>query len=95
MTKCWAKELGAEGITVNAVSPGWVDTEMSRIDMQRMAIEAGKTSEQYYKEICKPLELKRFNSTTEVANIVEFLLSEEASGVTGRDWLMQTIWNEL
>ncbi|NOR54973.1 MAG: SDR family oxidoreductase [Sulfurovum sp.] len=95
MTKCWAKELGEEGITVNAVSPGWVDTEMGKLDMNRMAEEAGKTSEQYYKEICKPLELKRFNSTTEVANLVSFLLSEEASGITGRDWLMQTIWNEL
>lgn len=95
MTKCWAKELGAERITVNAVSPGWVDTEMSRIDMNRMAEELGKSSEEYYKEICNPLELKRFNTTNEVANLVKFLLSEESSGITGRDWLMQTIWNEL
>jgi NAD(P)-dependent dehydrogenase (short-subunit alcohol dehydrogenase family) len=95
MTKCWAKELGAEGITVNAVSPGWVDTEMSRIDMNRMAKELGKSSEEYYKEICNPLELKRFNTTNEVANLVKFLLSEDSSGITGRDWLMQTIWNEI
>lgn len=95
MTKCWAKELGAEGITVNAVSPGWVDTEMSRIDMVRMAEENGISVEDYYKEVCNPLELKRFNSTKEVANLVAFLLSEESSGITGRDWLMQTIWNQL
>lgn len=95
MTKCWAKELGAEGITVNAVSPGWVDTKMSRLDMSRMAKEAGITIENYYKRICEPLELKRFNSTEEVANLVAYLLSEESSGVTGRDWLMQTIWNQL
>lgn len=95
MTKCWAKELGREGITVNAVSPGWVDTEMSRIDMKRMADEQGLDVKQFYENICEPLELKRFNSTEEVANLVAFLLSDEASGITGRDWLMQTIWNQL
>lgn len=95
MTKCWAKELGGEGITVNAVSPGWVDTEMSRIDMKRMADEQGIDVKQFYQNICEPLELKRFNSTDEVANLVAFLLSDEASGITGRDWLMQTIWNQL
>lgn len=94
MTKCWAKELGAEGITVNAVCPGWVDTEMSSVDMQRLADESGVSIDDFYKKICDPLELKRFNSTTEVANLVSFLLSDEASGVTGRDWLMQTIWNQ-
>lgn len=94
MTKCWAKELGAGGITVNAVCPGWVDTEMSKIDMQRMAHEQGVAVDQFYAEICMPLELKRFNSTEEVANLVSFLLSDESSGITGRDWLMQTIWNQ-
>jgi NAD(P)-dependent dehydrogenase (short-subunit alcohol dehydrogenase family) len=94
MTKCWAKELGSEGITVNAVCPGWVDTEMSKIDMQRMANEQGVKVDHFYAEICEPLELKRFNSTDEVANLVSFLLSDSASGITGRDWLMQTVWNQ-
>lgn len=94
MTKCWAKELGVKGITVNAVSPGWVDNEMSRIDMARMAKENNKSTEDYYIEICKPLELKRFNTPEEVANLVSFLLSENSSGITGRDWLMQTVWNQ-
>lgn len=94
MTKCWAKELGGEGITVNAICPGWVDTEMSRIDMKRMAQEKGIEAEHFYADICKSLELKRFNSTKEVASLVAFLLSAEASGITGRDWLMQTLWNQ-
>ncbi|WP_199030301.1 SDR family NAD(P)-dependent oxidoreductase [Ralstonia sp. ASV6] len=94
MTKCWAKELGAEGVTVNAVCPGWVGTEMSYIDVDRMAVEEGVTFEQFYKDICRPLELKRFNTTAEVANLVAFLLSDQASGITGRDWLMQTVWNQ-
>jgi len=94
MTKCWAKELGAEGVTVNAVCPGWVGTEMSFKDVDRMAAELGVGSDQFYQETCAPLELKRFNTPVEVANLVAFLLSEEASGVTGRDWLMHTVWNQ-
>ncbi|PMS36908.1 NAD(P)-dependent dehydrogenase (short-subunit alcohol dehydrogenase family) [Trinickia symbiotica] len=94
MTKCWAKELGAEGITVNAVCPGWVGTEMSFKDVDRMAAEQGISSEQFYAGVCEPLELKRFNTPVEVANLVLFLLSDEASGITGRDWLMQTVWNQ-
>lgn len=94
ITKCWAKELGSQGVTVNAVCPGWVDTEMSRIDMARMAHEKKVDPVQFYEDICEPLELKRFNSTAEVANLVSFLLSEQGSGITGRDWLMQTVWNQ-
>ncbi len=94
ITKCWAKELGSQGITVNAVCPGWVDTEMSRIDMERMAKAEGVETAQFYDGICAPLELKRFNSTAEVANLVSFLMSEQSSGITGRDWLMQTVWNQ-
>lgn len=94
LTKCWAKELGAEGVTVNAVCPGWVDTEMSRVDLQRLASERGIGTKQLYEEICAPLELKRFNSTTEVASLVSYLLSESAAGISGRDWLMQTVWNQ-
>lgn len=39
MTKCWAKVLGSESITVNAVCLGCVDIEMLKIDMQRVADE--------------------------------------------------------
>lgn len=89
-----AKELGDEGITVNAICPGWVGTEMSFKDIDRMAKKQNLSSEEYYKNVCTPLELKRFNTTNEVANLVNFILSDEASGITGRDWLMQTIWNQ-
>jgi len=48
------------------------------------------TAEDYYRSICQPLQLKRFNSATEVANLVSLLLSDKASGIIGWDWLMQT-----
>ena len=94
LTKCWAKELGVRGITVNAVCPGWVNTEMAQKDMERLAQEAGISKDEYYKQICEPLELKRFTEPEEVANLASFLISEKASGITGRDMLMNTIWNQ-
>lgn len=94
LTKCWAKELGVRGITVNAVCPGWVKTEMGMQDLERIAHERGVTKEALCKEICEPLELKRFTEPEEVANLVTFLVSSKGSGITGRDWLMNTIWNQ-
>ncbi len=95
LTKVWAKELGKHKVTVNAICPGWVSTEMSLLDVCRLANEAGIPDSDYMKNISEPLELRRFNTPLEVANLVEFLLSEKASGITGREFLMQTIWNQL
>jgi len=94
LTKCWAKELGREGITVNAVCPGWVDTEMTGNDVARIAAEMGRDAAMFKAEIADPLELKRFNSPEEVAELVAFLMSDKSSGITGRAWLMQTVWNQ-
>ncbi len=94
LTKCWAKELGKKGITVNAVCPGWVKTEMGMKDLARIAKERGMTARALYKEICEPLELKRFTEPEEVANLVAFLISRKASGITGRGMLLNTIWNQ-
>jgi 3-oxoacyl-[acyl-carrier protein] reductase len=94
LTKVWAKELGPRGITVNAVCPGWVKTDQAVGDMERLAKEKGVSVEKLYKEICEPLELRRFTEPEEVASLVGFLVSPEGSGVTGRDWLMNTVWNQ-
>lgn len=94
MTKCWAKELGSRGITVNAVCPGWVKTKMAERDIDRLASENNLSPKEYYEMICAPLELKRFTTPEEVSNLVAFLISEKSSGITGRDILMHTIWNQ-
>jgi len=93
LTKCWAKELGVRGITVNAVCPGWVKTNMLKHDFTKAAQEKGLSFEEYEKLICQPLELKRMTEAEEVADLVSFLASDKARAITGRDWLMNTIWN--
>lgn len=94
LTKSWAKELGPEGITVNAVSPGWVRTELHETKLEYYAERLGGVSlEEAERDITRPLELKRFNTTDEVAGVVKFLLSHDARGVTGQSWLMSTVYS--
>ncbi|HZD18427.1 MAG TPA: 3-oxoacyl-ACP reductase FabG [Actinomycetota bacterium] len=72
LTKSLAREVGAKGITVNAVCPGFLDTEMtSHLTEQARAYYLDQTP------------LGRAATLTEVASVVRFLMSEEASYVNG------------
>ncbi len=94
LTKSLAKELGPSGITVNAVSPGWVRTELHEKKLHYYAKRLGDVSlEAAERDIVRRLELQRFNTMDEVANVVKFLLSEDAKGVTGRSWLMSSVYS--
>ena len=73
MTKTAAKELGARGITVNAVAPGWIDTEMTETVPE--AIKEGAK---------KQIALGRFGKPEEIAAAVAFLASDEASFITSQ-----------
>jgi 3-oxoacyl-[acyl-carrier protein] reductase len=71
-TRSLAREVGSMGITVNAVAPGFVDTELT----------AG-LDESRRKQIARRSALGRLTSTGDVAGAVEFLLSNQADGITG------------
>lgn len=73
MTKSAAKELAARNITVNAVAPGFIDTDMTR-EMPEAAREAAEAR----------IALKRLGAATDVAAAVRFLASEEAGYITGQ-----------
>jgi 3-oxoacyl-[acyl-carrier protein] reductase len=71
-THSLARELGPLGITVNAVAPGFIDTELTRDlkDVQR-------------DQIIRRSALQRLPEVSDVADIVEFLLSDKARNITG------------
>lgn len=72
MTRALARELGPEGITVNAVAPGMVKTEMVLKNLE--------TKLDFY---LSRIPLKRIAEPEEIANIVTFLASDAASYITG------------
>ena len=89
LTRCWAKELGKKKITVNAVCPGWVKTEMALSDVKKMAGQNSLSEDDMYKSITNDLDLKRFVEPEEVASLVGFLASDKARGITGQNYFIK------
>lgn len=84
LTQSWALEFGDRAITVNAVCPGWVNTESNRVEIKEWAAEEGISFKKKMEEIAKPLTLHRFVEPKEVANLVTFLVKPAGSGITGQ-----------
>jgi NAD(P)-dependent dehydrogenase (short-subunit alcohol dehydrogenase family) len=83
-TRSVAREVAALGITVNAVCPWHVDTELVRESMAKRARMFGKTGEEYLKEIESHSPQRRLIEAREVAALTVYLLSAEAKGITGQ-----------
>ena len=73
LTKSVARELGSRGITVNAVAPGFIKTEMTDV-----------LPEDVKKAMGEQIPLKRFGETKDIAETVAFLASEGAAYITGQ-----------
>lgn len=73
LTKSAARELASRGITVNAVAPGFIKTEMT--DVLSDEVKAAATEQ---------IPMKRFGEVEDIANTVAFLASEDARYITGQ-----------
>ena len=73
MTKSLAKELGGKNINVNAIAPGFIDTDMTRV-----------LSEDQKKNILSQVPLKRLGLVSDIANVAAFLASEDSDYITGQ-----------
>lgn len=83
MTKSLAVDLARYKIRVNAVCPGTVDTDFYRDIIQKYADNAGISFEQAHKGEEQEFPLERIAQPEEVANLVEFLLSDKSKFMTG------------
>ena len=73
LTKTMARELGSRGITVNAIAPGFVDTEMT-----------GVLSEEIRENACRQIILGRFGKPEHIAYVAVLLASDKADYITGQ-----------
>lgn len=72
-TKSLAKEVASRNITVNAVAPGFIETQMTAV-----------LKEDIKEDIAKKIPLKRMGTPQDVANVVKFLASSDSSYITGQ-----------
>jgi 3-hydroxybutyrate dehydrogenase len=84
LTKCWAKELGPRGITVNAVCPGWVETESSMRSLSRLAERAGRDESGLLADIVGAQSLPGFMQPADIVGPYLFLASDGAANITGQ-----------
>jgi NAD(P)-dependent dehydrogenase (short-subunit alcohol dehydrogenase family) len=78
-----ALDAGKHGITSNAVLPGWVRTEMAEYSARQEAKDRGITADQVWRDRADLYPAGRVATAQEVAEMIAFLASEEASGVNG------------
>ena len=80
LTKTLAIELGRHGVTVNAVAPGFIETEMTRETASRLGLDF----EEFVEEMVKDIPAGRGGWPEDVAAAILYLASEEASFVSGQ-----------
>ncbi|HWI16903.1 MAG TPA: SDR family NAD(P)-dependent oxidoreductase [Vicinamibacterales bacterium] len=85
-TRALALELAKRKITVNALAPGWVDTDMAMLGMTQGASHAKITFDEFKDRQLSAVPIKRLIDPAEVAALTTFLCSADASAITGQTY---------
>jgi NAD(P)-dependent dehydrogenase (short-subunit alcohol dehydrogenase family) len=84
LVRSFAAELAPENVQVNAICPGWVDTDMAWEGIDLMAEAMGTTRDEAYATAMREVPLRRMSKPEDVAGTVAWLLSADSRGVTGQ-----------
>lgn len=79
-TKTLAIELGKFGITVNAIAPGFIESDMTRLTAERLNI----TFDEFVQQSVKSIPVNRIGQPEDIANAVQFFADEKSSFINGQ-----------
>ncbi len=84
LTRSVALDYAKTGVTINAVCPGWVSTEMVEQTVQNIMQKTGRSREDAVASLVKDVPMARMVTPEEVASLVVFLASNQAAAITGQ-----------
>lgn len=84
LTRSLAAELSGDKILVNALCPGWVNTDMAQHGLQAFADALSISKEQALKNALSAVPLGKMSEPEEIAQLVAFLISDEQTSITGQ-----------
>ena len=84
LTRSLAVQLASDSILVNALCPGWVETEMAKAGIQNLADRGGETYAVEFDRQMSYVPLGRISQPEEIARMVAFLFSNQQTSITGQ-----------
>ncbi len=84
LVRSFAAELARDNVQVNAICPGWVDTDMAWEGLDGIARATGGTRDDAYRDAMRDVPLGRMSEPADIAGTVRWLLSPDSRGVTGQ-----------
>ena len=84
LVRSFSAELAPAGVQVNAICPGWVETDMAWQGIDALVAATGMSREEAVAEAMKAVPLGRMGQPEDIAGTVRWLLSPDARGVTGQ-----------
>lgn len=82
LMRSWAIEFAPQNILVNAIAPGWVDTNMAQEGLQGIANGIGITKAEFFDIAMQSVPLKKMSQPQEIADLVSYLLKQQS--ITGQ-----------